>query len=419
MLLINTMAGKAGVTHAITHSGCPLIFADAAHIEILRELVAANNINIVPIDCDTGIAADTPTTPPSVKINDDALLIYTSGTTGKPKGVLHTHGSLLAGGANTALAHQLTENDRAFCVLPLCHINAQCVTVMGALASGGGVVVPHKFSVAKFWRQLAQTECTWFSVVPTIVSHLLHGDKPPLPLPHLRFGRSASSALAPETHRQFEEHFGLKLYETMGLSETAAQILSNPMPPQKTKYGSPGIAFGNEVAVLDLQGREVPRNTEGEIAVRGDNVMREYLNAPAETAAVFSEDGWFLTGDLGRMDEEGFVFVTGRRKELIIKGGENIAPREIDDALYKAAGVVEAAAFARECSVYGQRVEAAVVLSSPNVHDEKELIDLCVSEVGKFKAPERVYFMDSLPKGPSGKVQRLKLAASITPKRTV
>ena len=238
VLLINTMAGKAGVTHAITHSGCPLIFADAAHIEILRELVAANNINIVPIDCDTGIAADTPTTPPSVKINDDALLIYTSGTTGKPKGVLHTHGSLLAGGANTALAHQLTENDRAFCVLPLCHINAQCVTVMGALASGGGVVVPHKFSVAKFWRQLAQTECTWFSVVPTIVSHLLHGDKPPLPLPHLRFGRSASSALAPETHRQFEEHFGLKLYETMGLSETAAQILSNPMPPQKTKYGS-------------------------------------------------------------------------------------------------------------------------------------------------------------------------------------
>ena len=150
VLLINTMAGKAGVTHAITHSGCPLIFADAAHIEILRELVAANNINIVPIDCDTGIAADTPTTPPSVKINDDALLIYTSGTTGKPKGVLHTHGSLLAGGANTALAHQLTENDRAFCVLPLCHINAQCVTVMGALASGGGVVVPHKFSVAKF-----------------------------------------------------------------------------------------------------------------------------------------------------------------------------------------------------------------------------------------------------------------------------
>ena len=112
----------------------------------------------------------------------------------------------------------------------------------------------------------------------------------------------------------------------MGLSETAAQILSNPMPPQKTKYGSPGIAFGNEVEVLDLQGREVPRNTEGEIAVRGDNVMREYLNAPAEDGGGFSEDGWFLTGDLGRMDEEGFVFVTGRRKELIIKGGENIAP---------------------------------------------------------------------------------------------
>lgn len=418
VLLINMMAGKAGMAHAITHSGTPLIFADVAHIENLRELVATNSINIVPIDRDIGITDDTPVTPSPVNINDDALLIYTSGTAGKPKGVLHTHGSLLAGGVNTALAHQLTENDRAFCVLPLCHINAQCVTVMAPLASGGGVVVPHKFSVSKFWRQLAETECTWFSVVPTIVSHLIHGDRLSLPLPHLGFGRSASSALAPEAHRQFEECFGLKLYETMGLSETAAQILSNPMPPQKTKYGSAGIAFGNEVAILDSRGREVPRNSEGEIAVRGDNVMREYLNAPAATAAVFSEDGWFLTGDLGRMDEDGFVFVTGRRKELIIKGGENIAPREIDDALYKAAGVVEAAAFARECSVYGQRVEAAVVLSSPNAHGEKELIDLCVSEVGKFKAPERVYFMETLPKGPSGKVQRLKLGELLSDELT-
>ena len=413
VLLINTAAGKAGMTHAMTHSGCSLIFADADNIENLRALVADSETTIMPIDRDTGIAAGTPVSPPPVKINDDALLIYTSGTTGRPKGVLHTHGSLLAGGANTALAHQLTENDRAFCVLPLCHINAQCVTVMGPLVSGGGVVVPHKFSVGKFWRQLAKTECTWFSVVPTIVSHLLHGDKPSSLLPHLRFGRSASSALAPETHRQFEKCFGLKLYETMGLSETAAQILSNPMPPQKTKYGSAGIAFGNEVAVLDSHGREVLRNSEGEIAVKGDNVMRKYLNAPAETAAAFSEDGWFLTGDLGRMDEDDFVFITGRSKELIIKGGENIAPREIDDALYKAAGVMEAAAFARECSVYGQRVEAAVVLSSPNAHSERELIDLCVSEVGKFKAPERVYFMETLPKGPSGKVQRLKLGELI------
>ncbi len=412
VLLINTAAGKAGMLYALTHSGCSIIFCDETHIENLRALVTEHEINItiVAINRDTGIAEGDTIIPPPVNQDNDALLIYTSGTTGKPKGVLHTHKSLLAGGANTALAHQLTKNDRAFCVLPLCHINAQCVTVMAPLVSGGGVVIPHKFSVKKFWQQLEETQCTWFSVVPTIVSHLLHSHETPPPLPHLRFGRSASSALAAETHRQFENLFGIKLYETMGLSETAAQILSNPMPPQQVKYGSPGIAFGNQVVILDEQGNEAARNTEGEIAVRGDNVMSGYLNAAAETAATFSKDGWFLSGDLGRMDEDDFVFVTGRRKELIVKGGENIAPREIDDALYLAAGVVEAAAFARECPVYGQIVEAAVVLSPADSHSEKELIDLCIGEVGNFKAPQRVHFMDTLPKGPSGKVQRLKLS---------
>ena len=412
VMLINLAAGDAGLVHSLRHSGCRLIFVDENNIENLRRVVTANKIDvrIVPVNRDAGIPAEDSPPPPKLKHDADALLIYTSGTTGVPKGVVHTHGSLLASGANAALAHQLQANDRALCVLPLCHINAQCVTIMGVLASGGGVVVPHRFSVSDFWRCLAATECTWFSVVPTIVSHLLHGEEPPLPLPHLRFGRSASAALAPETHKQFEKKFGVKLYETMGLSETGAQILSNPMPPLPTKYGSPGIAFGNEVMIVDKQGKEVACGVEGEIAVRGDNVMRGYLDAPQETAEVFTNDGWFLTGDLGKMDEDGFVFVTGRRKELIIKGGENIAPREIDDALYLAVGVVEAAAFALPCAIYGQRVEAAVVLATPAAHSEEELITLCAREVGKFKAPERVHIMASLPKGPSGKVQRLKLS---------
>lgn len=411
-MLINLAAGRNNIIYTLTHSGCKLIFADADNIDALCDMVVAAGVEImiVPVDRDRGIENNQPATlPPLVSREDDALLIYTSGTTGKPKGVLHTHGSLLAGGANTALAHRLTAADRALCVLPLCHINAQCVTVMAPLVSGGSVVVPHRFSVSRFWQWLEKMECTWFSVVPTIVSHLLHNVAPAISLPKLRFGRSASSALAPETHRQFEKRFGVNLYETMGLSETAAQILSNPMPPQQIKYGSPGIAFGNEVTVLDAKGQETPRNAEGEIAVRGDNVMRGYLNAPADTAAAFTADGWFCTGDLGRMDEDGFVFITGRRKELIIKGGENIAPREIDDALYQSAGVVEAAAFGCACKVYGQRVEAAVVLSSPQIHSEQELIDSCVHQVGAFKAPERVHFMESLPKGPSGKVQRLRL----------
>ena len=417
VMLINTAAGRDGVAHALADSGCCLVFADDDYVDSLRDIVAAEGIQttIVPVDRDNGVgewkSAPSTSPPAPPKAEDDALLIYTSGTTGKPKGVLHTHRSLLAGGDNTVLAHQLSGDDRALCVLPLCHINAQCVTVMAPLASGGGVVVPHKFSVKMFWQWLREQQCTWFSVVPTIISHLLHADSPPpSPSPHLRFGRSASAALAAEVHKQFERRFGVRLYETMGLSETAAQILSNPMPPRLVKYGSPGIAFGNEVCVLDEHHHPVAPGAEGEIAVRGDNVMRGYLNAAEATAAVFTQDGWFLTGDLGRMDEDRYVFVTGRRKELIIKGGENISPREIDDALYRAGGVVEAAAFARPCAVYGQRVEAAVVLASPQAHSEEELIALVAREVGEFRAPERLHFMDSLPKGPSGKVQRLKLS---------
>jgi acyl-CoA synthetase (AMP-forming)/AMP-acid ligase II len=196
----------------------------------------------------------------------------------------------------------------------------------------------------------------------------------------------------------------------MGLTETSAQITANPMPPGARKYGSPGRAYGNEVAILGPDHAEVPRMTSGEIAVRGDNVFRLYLKNPEATAEAFTPDGWFLTGDLGHMDADGYIYVTGRRKELIIKGGENIAPREIDEALLMHAEVLEAAAFAVPCHDYGQRVEAAVRLTEGGTVTEADLIALCRAQVGPFKAPDRVHILPDLPKGPSGKVQRLKLA---------
>jgi acyl-CoA synthetase (AMP-forming)/AMP-acid ligase II len=175
----------------------------------------------------------------------------------------------------------------------------------------------------------------------------------------LRFGRSASSALAVETQTAFEARFSVPIVETMGLTETAAQILSNPLPPGPRKIGSPGRAYGCEVASRTAMARLSAPGVEGEIAVRGPNVMLEYLKNPDATAQTF-RDGWLRTGDLARMDEDGYVFVTGRLKELIIKGGENIAPREVDEALYSHPDVVEAAAFARPCARYGETVEAAV-----------------------------------------------------------
>ena len=419
--IINLAAGESQIAYKLKHSGCKLALADEDNFSRLQKIVSDNKLPITLAKANAdGIIAnktahDNNNENGAQDINNPALLIYTSGTTGKPKGVMHSHKSMLAGGINTAIAHGLTCGDRALCVLPLFHINGQCVTVFAPLVSGGSLVLPPKFSARHFWRWAVQNDCTWFSAVPTIISHLLHQPPPAQTPPLLRFGRSASSALPPQTHRQFEKQFGLKIIETMGLTETAAQILSNPMPPKSGKFGSPGIAIGNKVAILNERGEQCPPDVEGEIAISGDNVMLRYLHDDDATAAAFCGD-WLLSGDLGKMDGDGFVFVTGRRKELIIKGGENIAPREIDDALHLAANVVEAAAFARPCKVYGQRVEAAVVLSSPNAHSEEELINLCAKEIGAFKSPERIHFLTELPKGPSGKVQRLKLAAQFDDK---
>ena len=181
------------------------------------------------------------------------------------------------------------------------------------------------------------------------------------------------------------------------------------MPPETRKIGSPGIEYGNEIIIGDENQNPVATNEEGEILVRGPNVMQKYLERPEETAKTGTTDGWLRTGDLGRMDEDGFVFVTGRIKELIIKGGENIAPREIDEALLQHEAVLEAAAFPRPCKNYGQRVEACVRLKDGRAISENELREFCESLIGAYKTPEHIHFLHDLPKGPSGKVQRMKL----------
>ena len=197
---------------------------------------------------------------------------------------------------------------------------------MEPLASGGSVIVCRRFSVQRFWEDCHRYAATWLSCVPTIVSRLLHHDSEPRGevLRRLRFARSASAALPPEAHRAFESRFGVVLVETMRLTETAAQILANPLPPGKRRIGSPGIAFGNEVAIIDGAGHVRGPGQTGEIAVKGPNVMLGYLDDAEATRDTFTKDGWLKTGDVGSMDQD--VHVSGRLKELIIKGGESIAP---------------------------------------------------------------------------------------------
>lgn len=415
---INLVAGDSTISYVLEHSQTKLIIADKQAKEQVSPLALstpspAKIIELSELDAD--LSSD-------IKLNVcgcevDGLLMYTSGTTGRPKGVVLTHANLLAGGQNTADAHQITQGDCGLCVLPLYHINAVCVSLMGSLVSNSSIVVPPKFSVSTFWNMIREHSCTWFSVVPTQISYLLHnadnegGDANGCD--QLRFGRSASAPLSPDMHSSFEKRFNVPIIETMGLTETAAQILSNPLPPGTRKIGSPGIAFGNEVMIADKAQREVICGVEGEVLVRGSNVMRCYLKNEAVTQETITPDGWLRTGDLGKMDEDGYVYITGRLKELIIKGGENIAPREVDEALYSHPDVIEAAAFAVSCKDYGQRIEAGVMVSETSILDEAQLLEICTKQLGKFKTPDRIHFFPELPKGPSGKIQRIKIAEMI------
>ena len=411
---LNVLAGSKQIKYTIDHSECKLIFSSDFYISKFKTILESSNARVVQY---SGIESLTFAKQTSVHLtptqpNSPAVLIYTSGTTGVPKGALLSHKNVLSGGRNTALAHEVVSTDISFCVLPLYHINAEMVSIASALVSNSCVVTVGKFSVSNFWQIIEKYQCTWFSVVPTIINYLLNDDfdVKTLNLKNLRFGRSASAPLSPEVHKKFEKTFNVKIIETMGLTETAAQILSNP--PSGGKHGSAGKAYGNEVRIIDDQGNYLSAGTTGELVIKGDNVLLEYFKNEEATTGAFSEDGYFLTGDLGVEDDEGFFFITGRKKELIIKGGENISPREIDDTLYKHNAVLEACTFGIEDDNYGEEISACVYLKDDLVANEAELLDLCKADLGEYKTPRQIIFVDEpLPKGPSGKIQRLKIAS--------
>ncbi len=414
---LNLLAQGSQLAYVLEHSDTKLVFTSAELAGRLKDALAAvpRTVEVIVIDPDAAeIFGDAPAVSlPPLAPEDDCLLMYTSGTTGKPKGVVQTHGSVVAGGRYTSEAHRLGPDDRVLCAMPLYHINGQIVTGVAPIVHGGSVVMPHRFSVSNYWELVARHRCTWINVVPTIIAYLLNAPEPRaagLDVSAVKFCRSASAPLPPELHRAFEEKFGIGIIETFGMTETNAPCFTNPLDPARRKIGSPGTAFGNEAKVIDpATGAEQPRAVPGEFMVRGANVMKGYYKDPEATARTFTADGWMHTGDLGYMDADGFVFVTGRIKELIIKGGENIAPREIDEALLKHPAVLEAAAVGIPDAHYGQEIMACVVLKPDTACSTDELRAFAESELGRYKTPKVIRLIESLPKGPSGKVQRLKL----------
>jgi acyl-CoA synthetase (AMP-forming)/AMP-acid ligase II len=350
---------------------------------------------------------------------DTALLMYTSGTTGAPKGVLLSHRSLLANMRNISAEHRLTDDDRVLVSLPLYHINGLVVALLTPLWHGGSAVLTPRFSARTFWSEASHSGCTWINVVPTIVAYLLNAEgEQDCDISALKFCRSASAALPADHHRAFEARFGIGVIETMGMTETAAPMFSNPYDETMRRLGSIGLPSGGEAKIVDLDGRECASNETGELVLRGEQLMSGYYKRPEETRNAFTTDGWLRTGDLGYRDEAGFFYINGRAKELIIKGGENIAPREIDEALLRHPGVLEAAAVGVPDAAYGQDIVAYIVPSGGAASlDVAELRAYCLRELGRYKTPREFRFTDSLPRGPSGKVQRLKLVESPQPAR--
>ena len=406
---LNLLSQRSQLAYVVGHCDCRLLFTSPELEKQLREALAgvARPVEVIVIDPDApsifGDAgpAKAGAALTAVAPGDPALLMYTSGTTGTPKGVLLTHANLIAAASSVAAWHGLGPGDRCLSSLPIYHINGQVIATVTPFLSGGSLIAPQRFSAGRWWADVEAHSATWINMVPTIIAYLLNGAEPgrDYRFPSVRFGRSASAALPPEQHRAFERIFGVSVIECMGMTETASIAFANPQDPARRKIGSVGLPCAVEARVV-----------EGEIRLRGPNIMAGYYKSAEQTAAAFDADGWMHTGDLGNRDDDGFHFITGRLKELIIKGGENIAPREIDEALLRHPSVLEAAAVGVPDANYGQDIRACVVLKPGAQASTEALREFCLAELGRFKTPREFRILAELPKGPSGKVQRLKLA---------
>ncbi|CBX92227.1 hypothetical protein LEMA_P049330.1 [Plenodomus lingam JN3] len=235
----------------------------------------------------------------------------------------------------------------------------------------------------------------------------------PRPKPEIRFIRSCSSPLSPKTFHELEKAFGAPVLEAYAMTEAAHQMTSNPLPPNKRKPGSVGIGQGVEVKILDDAGHEVAQGKEGEICIRGENVTKGYLNHPSANESSFTKEGFFRTGDQGKLDEDGYVIITGRIKELINKGGEKISPIELDNVIAQHPAVSEAVSFAIEDEMYGQDVGLAVVIKEGHKLTADELKTWLADRVARFKLPKKIYFTDMMPKTATGKIQRRLVAEAM------
>jgi len=389
----------------LLHDGAATAAAAAASASVPASVMGMADA-VLDIDGQAGDPLADVTNPDAL-----ALLLHTSGTTSKPKTVPIRQRNLVASTGAVAQTYELTGADVTMCVMPLFHVHGLVATVLATLSTGGTVVLP-RFRPSAFWQDMAGHGATWYTAVPTIHSRLLTAalGLPALPEHRLRFVRSCSAPLPTVLWQRYEEAVGVPLVEAYGMTEAAHQMTSNPLPPGERRPGTVGLATGISVAALDDDWQPVPAGQDGEVAVRGPSVVDEYLGNPAATAAAF-RDGWFRTGDVGKLSADGYLSLVGRVKELINRAGEKISPYEVEDVLLTHPAVAEAAAYPVPDEKYGEQVGVVVVLRGEAT--PRDLAAHCADRLAAFKRPARVTILPEIPKGPTGKIQRRTLAALV------
>ncbi|MBC7800462.1 MAG: AMP-binding protein [Gemmatimonadaceae bacterium] len=358
-----------------------------------------------------GVAAQ----PGAAGPDDMALVLHTSGTTARPKIVPLTNGNLAASAGHIAQSLALSPADTCLNVMPLFHIHGLLAAVLSSLSAGAGVCCTTGFNAFKFGEWLADVKPSWYTAVPTMHQAILmrmraHPDR--ARAAGLRLIRSSSASLPPQVMQELEDVFGAPVVEAYGMTEAAHQMASNPLPPRARKPGAVGLAAGPEIAVMTDDGAILPQGEIGEVVIRGPNVTPGYDNNPEANAKAFT-NGWFRTGDQGRVDDEGYLFLTGRLKEQINRGGEKISPLEVDVVLLDHPSIAQVVTFGVPHPKLGEEVGAVVVLHAGMAATEQDIRDFCATRMAAYKVPRHVLLRDDIPKGATGKVQRIGLAQKL------
>jgi len=418
---INSLLKAQETAYVISNSEAKALLLNSEFVPVVEplrdQLPLLSSVIVFDNEAEVTREYDTIETPPvRVAPDDEGIIIYTSGTTGKPKGCLLTHGNLIANARQISHWLAFGAEDRLLTMMPLFHMNAVSVTTMSALYAGASSVVSPRFSVSLFWQIISDYKITSFGSVATMLSMLLStfpdGVPDGLNTEQLRFAMCGSAPVPAETIKRFEETFHCLVIEGYGLSESTCRSTFNP-PDQRRRPGSCGMPIGNEMRVVDDEDNDVPDGSLGEIVLRGENILKGYYKNPDATAKAF-RNGWFHTGDVGYRDADGFYFIVDRKSDMIIRGGENIYPREIDEVLYKHPGIAAAATIGIPDQLYGEEVTAFVVPKEGGTVTPDEIIAHCRASLADYKCPKTVHVVKEIPKGPTGKLLKRELAKLFT-----